>query len=267
MHNLDCDAAREMIHLRLDGELSGEQAELLGAHLASCGSCRAFEAELGRIDAALREGLAAAELSVELAPRVRARLAPRPQVRRAWATWLPAAAAFVLAALGVVVALSRGAPRAEAAPAVLISGGDAIHVFEPHQRTAQPGRTGEALREESIAWGAGGETVGLQFAGGARIDLGEEAVVRIGRDSVDLFKGSLRADLTRAKGTFAVVTPWGKVSGTGALFVVYSNPDGATARLSVVSGRAQVEERGSVRLVEEGQTIVLEPDPGRVLEL
>ena len=38
-----CDRAREWVSLRLDGELSPLEGELLGRHLEACAGCRAFE--------------------------------------------------------------------------------------------------------------------------------------------------------------------------------------------------------------------------------
>jgi len=277
MPDLDCEAARRLIHLRLDGELAGGDASRLDEHLTRCPRCRRALDELQRIDAALREGLAAAEPPPQLAARVRARLAEAPPARAAWTAWLPAAAALLLAAGLVLFGLSRigpgtgdgpgSGPSPLVAPAVVISGGDAIHVFEPDQKTAQPGHTGEELQEQSVAWGLGGSAISLQFAGGARITLSDEAVVRIGRDSVDLFKGDLNADLTEADGRFAVATPWGEMSAEGAVFDVSSRADEDSAQLSVTSGEVSVQSRDMQRTVAAGETIQLKPDPGRVFEL
>ncbi len=275
MPDLDCQQARRLIHLRLDGELADDDASRLDGHLTRCTRCRRALYELTRIDAALREGLAAAEPPPRLAARVRARLAEAPAVRPAWAAWLPAAAALLLAAGLVLFGLSRlgthdgqrPGPAPLVAPAVVISGGDAIHVFEPNQKTAQPGHTGEELQEQSVAWGLGGSAISLQFAGGARITLSDEAVVRIGRDSVDLFKGDLNADLSDATGPFTVATPWGEMSAEGAVFDVSSRADEETAQLSVVQGEVAVESRDLQRTVGAGETVRLNPDPERVFEL
>mgnify|MGYP000747325499 CR=1 FL=1 len=277
MPDLDCERARRLIHLRLDGELAADDAARLDAHLARCARCRRALDELLRIDAALREGLAAAEPPPQLAARVRARLAEARPARPAWTAWLPAAAALLLAAGLVIFGLSRigpgtsdhprPAPMPLVAPAVVISGGDAIHVFEPDRKTSQPGHTGDELQEQSVAWGLGGSTISLQFAGGARITLSDESVVRIGRDSVDLFKGDLNADLSEATGAFTVVTPWGEMRAQGALFDVSSRADEETAQLSVTRGEVSVQSRDMGRTVAAGQTIQLRPDPGRVFEL
>jgi predicted anti-sigma-YlaC factor YlaD len=50
----DCMRAREGASARLDSELSQLEAAWLDAHLAECGVCRAFEAEIAAGAAALR---------------------------------------------------------------------------------------------------------------------------------------------------------------------------------------------------------------------
>ena len=41
-----CDRAREWVSLRLDGELSPLEDELLARHLGGCEACRAYEADV-----------------------------------------------------------------------------------------------------------------------------------------------------------------------------------------------------------------------------
>jgi len=171
------------------------------------------------------------------------------------------------------VALLAAGPKLQrpaavhAAPAVVISGGDAIHVFEPNEKTAQPGETGGELQEASVAWGLGGEPIALEFVGNARVGLSEEAVVRIGRESIDLFKGNLRADLQDAQGQFSVVTPWGEFSGPGSLFLVHSDAEGGAARLTVIAGEVQVEAQGRRSTLSAGQAVTLKPDPEQTISL
>ncbi len=267
MATVDCERARMLMHLRLDGELPDDDASALAEHVARCADCRAVDADLRQIDAALREGLAACEPPAELADRVRERLERARPARRPWATWLPAAAVFLIAAIGLLVMHPTLRPGPPPAPAMVVSGGDSIHVFEPNEKVAQAGHTGTPLREESVAWGLGGSTIALQFTDGARIDLSDEAVVRIGRDSMDLFKGGLRADLSDASEPFTVVTPWGEVRGQGAVFHLHSQIGEETAQLAVSIGEVTVEGQGWTRTVSEGQSVALKPDPERVFEL
>lgn len=49
-----CEYARQAVSLRLDGELSEFEFALLEAHLAKCADCRAFEADVAPITAAVR---------------------------------------------------------------------------------------------------------------------------------------------------------------------------------------------------------------------
>jgi hypothetical protein len=266
MSRLDCEEVKRLIHLQLDGELGDDDARLLEEHLQACEGCRALHDDLLRVDAALREGFAAIPLPEPSTARVRARVAQARGRRVVWTTWLPAAAAFLLVFVALVSTLHgrREPVVTSAAPAIVIAGGDAVHVFEPNERTAQPGRTGTALQESAVAWGLGEDPITLEFANGAQVELNDEAVVRIGRDSLDLYKGDLRADLTEAEGTFSVVTPWGEFSGEDALFTVYSNNDGTSSRLTVLEGEVALSRKGTTRTVGPGETIKLQPDPQQV---
>lgn len=269
MDRLDCESARRFVHLELDGELHEDDSRLLEEHIEHCEGCRQLREDLQRVDAVLREGLGAIEPPEPSVEATRQRISRSRRSRVLWSTWLPAAAAFLLVAAALLVAVPRlqrpeGPPPA---PAVVVSGGDAIHVFEPNEKTAQPGRTGTPLQERSVAWGLGGEPIALEFVGGARVSLSDEAVVRIGRGSVDLFKGDLRADLTQTDEDFTVVTPWGEFSGSGSIFLVHSEADGSAARVTAVSGAVTVKSRGSERSLPEGETVTLKPDPARQIAL
>jgi hypothetical protein len=268
MDRIDCQSAERLIHLELDGELRAEDARLLEQHLERCESCRELSEELHRVDGALREGLGALEVGEPAAEATRQRIGRTRRSRPLWGALLPAAAAFVLVALTLLVAAPRMQnAQTPAAPATVVSGGDAIHVFGPDERTAQPGRTGTALQERSVAWGMGDEPIGLEFAGGARVGLSEEAVVRIGRESIDLFKGSLRADLRESEGGFSVVTPWGELSGSGSQFLIHSDVNGSSARVAVISGEVRVVRGERVRVIAENESMLLKPDPTQTITL
>lgn len=89
---MDCDAAREVLSARMDGEADSTEIELLDAHLGTCAGCRAWEArahDLRRV-VVLRHPLA----PDRLADQVVARLSV-PQV---------GAGEWVRYALGVVAA-------------------------------------------------------------------------------------------------------------------------------------------------------------------
>ncbi len=45
---MNCETNRELLALRLYGELEGDEGERVDAHLASCAACRATAAELER---------------------------------------------------------------------------------------------------------------------------------------------------------------------------------------------------------------------------
>ena len=268
MDRLDCERAMHLLHLKLDGELREDDARLLAEHIEGCEHCRRLQDELERVDAALREGLKAIEAPEPAVAATRQEVHRARRARSRWYTWLPAAAAFLLVALvALLVIPGLQGPVAEAAPATVVSGGDAIHVFEPNEKTAQAGRTGTELQERSVAWGMGEEPIALAFAGGARVGLSDEAVVRIGRDTIDLFKGNLRADLTNTEKEFSVITPWGEFTCSGALFLVYTDTNGGAARVSVISGDVTVARGGRERVLSENESITLEPDPKQTIAL
>jgi anti-sigma factor RsiW len=83
-----CEHARAQISARVDGELTELEDAELRRHLAECGSCRAYDAEVSGLSRMLRTAeLDAPEFPI-FVPRTR-RIAPRIQVG--------AAAAVVLA--------------------------------------------------------------------------------------------------------------------------------------------------------------------------
>lgn len=257
-----------LMHLRLDGELPGEDAAMLAHHLQGCADCRALDGELQRVDEALRAALSVGEPSADFAARVLRRLEPARPVRPAWATWLPAAAVFLIAMVGLLVVGPRLRPgQVAAAPAVVVSGGDAMHVFGPDEKVAEPGHTGAALPEESVAWGMGGEAIVLQFAAGARVKLSDEAVVRVHHGSLDLFKGDLDADLSEVSEPFTVATPWAEIEGQRASFRLRSAPGDDGAQLSVSAGEVTVRRQGLSSTVAAGESVRLRPDPNSTFVL
>lgn len=266
-YNNNCEHPRRLIHLALDGELPEEDARLLEQHLQECVPCRREYEELGRLADALREGLVAVATPEPPVEAIRSRLAQTRRPRVAWNVWLPAAAA-VLLVIGLLASRPalRG-PSVQAAPAVVTSGGDAIHVFAPNATVAYPGHTGVALEEESVAWGLSGEKIEMEFAVGARVEFSDEAVVRIGHDEIDLYKGDLKADLTDAREPFTISTPWGRFSGAGSVFSVRTNVNGALARVAVIEGNVTVDWQGRDQILSRGETMVLEPDPERTVAL
>jgi hypothetical protein len=90
-----CEAARQAISLKLDGELSELQSVLLAVHVRRCGDCRVFEAEVASVAGALR--------GAPLEPLEHPIVLPRRRrlVSRASLLTSAAAAAAVLAAVGL----------------------------------------------------------------------------------------------------------------------------------------------------------------------
>ncbi|MGC9316506.1 MAG: zf-HC2 domain-containing protein [Armatimonadota bacterium] len=269
MERLDCETARRYIHLRLDGELRDEDAQLLDEHLAHCHRCPEVNEALSQVDQALRAVTQLPHVPHDLAENATERVRRSSRQGRAWRTWLPAAAAFLIAG-GLLFRLwptRMPHPAGSAAPAIVLSGGDAIHVFEPNARVAQSGRTGEPLPERSVAWALSDTPITLAFVGGAEVSLNEEAVVRIGRASVDLFAGRLRADLRLADEPFTVSTPWGDVTGEQAVFSVRLTAVSSAARIHVLDGKVTVTSGGRQETLSAGQKTELEVGPQEEIPL
>jgi predicted anti-sigma-YlaC factor YlaD len=70
-----CERARTYASLRLDGELSEFERALLESHIAGCGACRAFAADLDALTSELRaSAFERLERPLQLPVRVRAGL-------------------------------------------------------------------------------------------------------------------------------------------------------------------------------------------------
>ena len=70
----DCVPARQQISLRLDGELSEFEEDLLEAHLRVCGHCRSYASEVAGTTAALRAAPLEKSIPVQLPRRHRRRV-------------------------------------------------------------------------------------------------------------------------------------------------------------------------------------------------
>ncbi len=267
MTRVDCSEVRRLVQLRLDDDLPEAEWHRLTRHIDNCGHCQQIDAELDAIDSALRESLSAPQAPPESLDETARSVRRARVIRRRLTTWLPAAAAFVLVAAGLFAFMRGGRPPLAVGPAMLISGGEAVHVFEPNQRVAQPGRTGVYLQERAVAWGMSKEPIVLEFAGGAQMVLSQEAVVRIGSNGIDLIQGNIRADLRDSQEGFTIATPWGEFEAVDAIFVVYSDATGARVRVEVFSGDVRVEHGSSIRTIGAGQQLTLQPDPDRKITL
>ena len=101
-----CDRAREWASLRLDGELSPLEEELLERHLDACGDCRAFEDDVRWATDVLR-------LTPQERPSRRLTLPARP-ARRVSGRSLTAIAATVALAAGALIGSVVERPSSQA---------------------------------------------------------------------------------------------------------------------------------------------------------
>jgi anti-sigma factor RsiW len=107
--SLMCERARGWSSLRVDGELSELESELLEAHLGRCHACRAFARDAAAVAAAL--SAACLERPAPLAVVLPRRTQPRRVVRAA------AAGCFVVIAAIVTGIAGSSAPDSSAAAA------------------------------------------------------------------------------------------------------------------------------------------------------
>lgn len=126
-----CERARSWASLRADGELSELESALLDAHLGRCTSCRTFARGTEEIAAALRS----AHLQRPAPFLVRA------EIQRARHTGLRAlqvaAAVAVVAAAGVIAAVSGPSRSADAAkPVAMVAGVDSPDALRALRRPA-----------------------------------------------------------------------------------------------------------------------------------
>jgi hypothetical protein len=260
---MTCEEAARLIHARLDGELADDDARALAGHVAGCPRCAQLEQSLHRLDGDLRACLTALEPPTALPARIKQEASQARPLRRSpwrWAGWA-AAAVIAGAALWAVI------PRSPRPLVEVTHCGHPLHVFADGATVSRTVQAGQPLRERDVIWGADDSWISLRFRDGARLDLSEDAVVQIEGNSVTICKGSVRADLRECDEPFAVVSPWGRIEGTGARLSLAMAPDDGSARISVTEGSARIiSDRGetvlgkgdSVRLPSpEHQTTVL----------
>lgn len=114
-----CERARQWASLRLDGEVSALEGQLLERHLATCEGCRSFEAGIRSATMLVRE--ASPEVPTRRFEQPRRPLVPGRLVHRG--TALVAAAALALGALvgSLLERPSVPAPELEAPQVSLLS--------------------------------------------------------------------------------------------------------------------------------------------------
>jgi predicted anti-sigma-YlaC factor YlaD len=113
-----CRQERELISLRLDGELSELEELRLDAHLRACPDCRAYDAEVGRATRMLR--------AAPLEPIERPVVLPQRRRLHVRSLQVGSAAAVVLVAtaLGTLLGPLRTHPTSSSLPIVLSARGD-----------------------------------------------------------------------------------------------------------------------------------------------
>jgi len=107
---VDCDAFRDLLSARLDGQCTDAEAAALAAHLTGCAGCRGFEAQLVIVHRAVR--IRAAEAVPDLSVAILARAHPPSPGRFEWVRWgllTVALTELALALPGLVLGEDTGA--------------------------------------------------------------------------------------------------------------------------------------------------------------
>ena len=262
---MTCEQARRLVHHRLDGGPAPGDQDQLKRHLAACAACAQVADGLRDLDKTLRHVLGAAELRPGFLAALQAAL-PIGEPRRpalAW-RWGWAAAMALIVAVGCLVALRRNQPSP---PVTVRASEEPLHVFTSGSDVSRRVEAGGSLSDRDTIWGIDGSGVCLEFRDGARLELSGDAVVQIGQRAASIFKGSARADLSRARERFALSTRWGVIEGSGAVFSLTVVSGGDEARLSVVRGSVRVVHNGGQSIVSAGESILIHRTSGGPLSL
>ena len=259
MTTLTCDQARLHFSDLLAGALSAADAADLDDHLTHCTACRAHASTSCRLHRGLCELTAKAhqpKLEANIQNLLRAEPSAAPVRRQSW-QWLSAAAAVLLAAIGVGYWLTPPAPAAPIARLERIEGEVFITTGGARQLVAG------SLELRS---GQGVQTVGetseavVIFTDGTRLELGPDSTLGElsqspdGMDKrVSLLSGYLEADVTKqAAGRPMILnTPHAEVVVHGTKFSLVNSPDATRVEL----------EKGAVRFTRrsDGQSVEMAP--------
>jgi len=127
-----CDALRADISARIDGELDERSSVVVGDHLETCASCRAYERDLRRVRGALRVQSAESvpDLSGSIMSQIRSEQ-PRVARRREWRSGARIAA--VAAVVAALMVLATSLPFSERQP----QSADASQIIEQVRTAAQ----------------------------------------------------------------------------------------------------------------------------------
>jgi hypothetical protein len=140
-----CDDAQLGVSLRADGEPPGVPPDDLDAHVASCGSCRAFAGVVQDLRADLR--VEAVDHTPDLGPSVLALVAAQPdhlppvpaRPRRIAAVAVAAVAGLVAGATFVGVGREPGPPAAADVPDLVVAAQTEVASLEARYTVSEPG--------------------------------------------------------------------------------------------------------------------------------
>jgi predicted anti-sigma-YlaC factor YlaD len=108
---LSCDSARDLISAQLDGEVTTEESERLGAHMGTCVDCQALSASFMQLDRRVR--LRPAEQMPDLRPAILVKSRPAVLGRNGWMRPALAWVALVLVIQNVAALVFGEMPGAE----------------------------------------------------------------------------------------------------------------------------------------------------------
>ncbi|MBL8799006.1 MAG: FecR domain-containing protein [Planctomycetia bacterium] len=263
---LPCDQARLRLSDLLAGALAPDDADGLDTHLADCAECREHAHAYCRLDRALGELAAQAELP-QVASAIAAALAAEPRAEPARApaqrSLAPARWLLVAAVLLLAVAVAFWLIRPTASPVVARVERVAGEVYIVSGQTTQPAQAGGAVRS-----GQGLRTVGeesgavLVYADDTRLEIGPDSTLGELTDGtrsgtagkrVVLLDGALSADVAKqADGQpLVLMTPHARVVLQDTRLSLVNSQE--ATRVDLEKGSAQLTRRS------DGESVALSP--------
>lgn len=259
---MTCNEAADLLSAWHDGELAGEQARAVAAHVETCAACRSELVAMKEDHAALSRLFAPDADAISRAAR---RAVPsRP---RAWSgrrTWLPlgAVAAALLAFFVGEIPAPTPPPVRNAYTWTPLAGAPAVERVDRANGPNGGARPGDVVTTSESA------RAELRIAdiGSVVVDPGSRVkIVDTGEQSHQLFleRGTIHASIFAAPRRFQVGTPSGLAVDLGCKYSLTVDAAGA-ATIGVKTGRVSFEAEHRRVLVPAGASCVAHPGLGPV---
>ena len=230
-----CDDVMSLLPAYRAAELSPERALLVETHLRDCVTCR--QRAEGRTTV------------------VEWKQAAASRAARGWSGWAVAAAAVVLAGLGLWINNAYFAIPAGARATLQSVNGTAYLVTADGDRPIAPG---EKMNDGDVFRTGAGSHAYVRLSDGSLVEVSERSSFSVkargNNMTVDLDRGAVIVQATkRTSGHLYVKTPDCRVAVTGTVFSVNSGVKGS--RVSVVEGTVQVAFSGNDNVLHGGDQV------------